>query len=264
MAIVIQAVYRVGRRALTQPVLVALAVASFLALAAFAVPFPVVILGAGAIGWLLRNLFSSWVNILLTLGSVYLVWLVVPPLVRFLVIDAVWEGAGRDDCLAEKVGREVGACWPFIQKKFYQLVYGFYPSDIYWRPNLTFALGAALLIPLLVPKAPYKALNAVLCTHELLVATPAVNRGFNLKAPEARSVRQGFGAAFAEPHVVKTSRQIMQEMQIETLARGGNAVREDLKPGQVKWFVATMGLPGQERVLSVAREERYAGPNDSP
>lgn len=40
IAIVIQAVYRVGKRALTHPVLVALAVASFLALAVFGVPFP--------------------------------------------------------------------------------------------------------------------------------------------------------------------------------------------------------------------------------
>jgi hypothetical protein len=79
-----------------------------------------------------------------------------------------------------------------------------------------------------------------------------------LKAPDARSVRQGFSAAFAEPHVVKSSRQIMQDMQIESLARGGNAMQEDLKPGQAKWFVATMGLPGRERVLSVAREERFA------
>ena len=102
-----------------------------------------------------------------------------------------------------------------------------------------------------------EALNAVLCTHDLLVSAPATGRGFNLKAPDARSVRQGFSAAFAEPHVVKSSRQIMQDMQIESLARGGNAVQEDLKPGQAKWFVATMGLPGRERVLSVAREERF-------
>src|SRR5215468_3448280 len=116
----------------------------------------------GTIGWLRKNLFNSWVNMLLTLLGLYLVWLIVPPLIKFLLIDAVWDGAGRDDCLPEKVGREVGACWPFIQKKFYQLVYGFYPSHLYWRPNLTFALGAALLIPLLIPKVPYKALNAVL------------------------------------------------------------------------------------------------------
>ncbi|MFL4999886.1 MAG: amino acid ABC transporter permease [Xanthobacteraceae bacterium] len=116
----------------------------------------------GAIGWLRRNLLNSWFNILLTLVSLYLIWLIVPPLVRFLIIDAVWDGAGRDDCLPEKLGREVGACWPFIQAKFSQLVYGFYPPDQYWRVNLTFALGAALLIPLLIPPVPYKTLNAVL------------------------------------------------------------------------------------------------------
>jgi general L-amino acid transport system permease protein len=116
----------------------------------------------GAIGWARQNLFNGWFNTLLTLVSLYLLWLVVPPLVRFLIIDAVWDGAGRDDCLAEKVGREVGACWPFVQAKFKQFVYGFYPLDQYWRVNLTFALGAVLLVPLLIPRLPYKAPNAIL------------------------------------------------------------------------------------------------------
>ncbi|RBY85459.1 chromate efflux transporter [Blastococcus sp. TF02A-30] len=53
LAIVAQAVGRVGKRALTDPALVALAVAAFLALTLLAVPFPVVVLGAGAVGWLL-------------------------------------------------------------------------------------------------------------------------------------------------------------------------------------------------------------------
>jgi len=52
IAIVVQAVQRVGRRALTHGLLVALAVASFVALTVFAVPFPVVVLAAGALGWL--------------------------------------------------------------------------------------------------------------------------------------------------------------------------------------------------------------------
>jgi len=52
IAIVVQAVHRVGRRALTHPVLIALAMCSFLALTLFAVPFPVVILTAGLLGWL--------------------------------------------------------------------------------------------------------------------------------------------------------------------------------------------------------------------
>lgn len=51
IAIVVQAVSRVGKRALTHPALVALAVASFLALTLFGVPFPLVILGAGVLGW---------------------------------------------------------------------------------------------------------------------------------------------------------------------------------------------------------------------
>lgn len=55
IAIVLQAVYRVGRRALHSGVLVAMAVASFVALTVFGVPFPVVILAAGALGWLLSR-----------------------------------------------------------------------------------------------------------------------------------------------------------------------------------------------------------------
>src|SRR5215813_12527371 len=116
----------------------------------------------GAVGWVRRNLLSGWFNIALTLVSLYVLWLVVPPLLKFLVLDAVWEGTGRDDCLPEKVGRDVGACWPFIRAKFSQFVYGFYPADQYWRVNLTFALGAAWLVPLLIPQLPYKGLNAAL------------------------------------------------------------------------------------------------------
>ena len=53
LAIVAQAVFRVGGRALGHPALVALAVAAFGALSVFAVPFPVVIGVAAAIGWAL-------------------------------------------------------------------------------------------------------------------------------------------------------------------------------------------------------------------
>jgi chromate transporter len=55
LAIVAQAVVRVAKRALTSPALVAIAVTSFLALALFAVPFPVVVLMAGFLGWALHR-----------------------------------------------------------------------------------------------------------------------------------------------------------------------------------------------------------------
>ena len=53
LAIVAQAVLRVGRRALGRRTLVCIAVVSFLALALFTVPFPVVVLVAALAGWLL-------------------------------------------------------------------------------------------------------------------------------------------------------------------------------------------------------------------
>jgi chromate transporter len=51
LAVVAQAVWRVGKRALGHPALIAVAVAAFVALAVFAVPFPAVIAGAGITGW---------------------------------------------------------------------------------------------------------------------------------------------------------------------------------------------------------------------
>ena len=65
IGIVVQAVHRVGRRALTHPLLVVLAVASFVALTGFGVPFPVVVLAAGALGWLA----ARWVPALRSLGG---------------------------------------------------------------------------------------------------------------------------------------------------------------------------------------------------
>jgi chromate transporter len=53
LAVVVQAVVRVGKRALAHPALVLVAVAAFLALAVFRAPFPLIIAVAGVIGWLL-------------------------------------------------------------------------------------------------------------------------------------------------------------------------------------------------------------------
>ena len=115
--------------------------------------------GAGA--WVLARLFNGPLNSVLTVLSLALIAALVWPSLKFLLIDAVWRGTDRDDCLAEAVGRNIGACWPFIGAKLNQFMYGFYPQDQQWRVNLTYALAAVLLAPLLVPRVPYKALNAV-------------------------------------------------------------------------------------------------------
>ncbi|HEV7637059.1 MAG TPA: amino acid ABC transporter permease [Bradyrhizobium sp.] len=114
----------------------------------------------GFVGFLRTRLFNSPTNILLTIVSALLLWFVVVPAVKFLLVDAVWTGADRNACLAENAGHTVGACWPFVRAKFSQLIYGFYPEPERWRVNLTFLIAAILLLPLLIPRLPAKSLNA--------------------------------------------------------------------------------------------------------
>src|SRR3954447_10607597 len=111
------------------------------------------------VGFLRTRLFNSPTNIMLTIVSALLLWFVLVPALRFLLVDAVWTGADRNACLAENAGHPVGACWPFVQVKFSQFVYGFYPEPERWRVNLTYALGALLLLPLLIPRLPAKGIN---------------------------------------------------------------------------------------------------------
>jgi len=51
LAIVLDAVVRIGKRALKGPVLVAIAAAAFVSIFVFALPFPLIILAAAALGW---------------------------------------------------------------------------------------------------------------------------------------------------------------------------------------------------------------------
>jgi general L-amino acid transport system permease protein len=124
----------------------------------------------GFVGFLRTRLFNSPTNVLLTIVSMLLLWFTIVPAVKFLLIDAVWSGKDRTACLAQNAGHAVGACWPFIQAKFSQFIYGFYPELERWRVNLTFALAAMLLLPLLIPRLPAKGLNAGL----FFIAFPVV------------------------------------------------------------------------------------------
>jgi general L-amino acid transport system permease protein len=131
---------------------------------------PAPIKTTGFIGFLRTRLFNSPTNILLTIVSIIVLWLTVIPAVKFLLVDAVWHGTDRNACLAENAGHMVGACWPYVQAKFAQFIYGFYPEPERWRVDLTFILAALLLLPLLIPRLPAKGLNAGL----FFIAFPVV------------------------------------------------------------------------------------------
>lgn len=115
---------------------------------------------AGPIAWVRANLFSGPVNSLLTLICAYIVVTSVPEIIRFYFIDAVWAGANRDACLADKVGRPVGACWAYIADRFQYFIYGSYPISERWRVNIVFAMFALGVVWLLWNRAPLKKLGA--------------------------------------------------------------------------------------------------------
>lgn len=97
----------------------------------------------------------------------------------------------------------------------------------------------------------------VMCDHPLMVVTENTSRNYRINTYGLK-LRQGFDGEFAKPRVVKTSRDYLREMSEEAARRSANAVEIRLQPGQSRFYVSTMGLPGQEQVISVAREELYA------
>jgi general L-amino acid transport system permease protein len=124
-------------------------------------PQPPPITMTGAIGWLRANLFSSPFNIALTILLALLFAWIVPDLIKFLLIDAVWTGADRDACLESVQHREIGACWPFVWERLPYFIYGSYPIPERWRVDVFFALLAIGIVWLLWLNAPRRDLGAV-------------------------------------------------------------------------------------------------------
>jgi general L-amino acid transport system permease protein len=93
----------------------------------------------GPIHWMKEKLFNSIGNTILTLLGFYLVYVTIPPLLDWMIFDATWSGT------QEEITKS-GARWIFIIEKFDQFIYGFYPQDLQWRPNLVFVLFFVLIV----------------------------------------------------------------------------------------------------------------------
>jgi general L-amino acid transport system permease protein len=121
----------------------------------------------GAWAWLRKNLFATIPDTVLTIVGLILLVLVLPPLIRWGLIDAQWAGADRSACATvaqQGVQPEgwSGACWALVKAKFQTFMVYQYPVDERWRVVLTGILLVVLLVPLMIPRIPGKALNAVL------------------------------------------------------------------------------------------------------
>ena len=121
---------------------------------------------SGVLGWMRKNLFSSIPNTILTLVAAYLLWAIIPGFLSWGFFDAVWSGSDRSACATEAQGGVLpdgwnAACWPYVIAYLKSFTYGRYPDAELWRANLTMVLFVVGLVPLLIPSAPYKALNLI-------------------------------------------------------------------------------------------------------
>jgi general L-amino acid transport system permease protein len=115
----------------------------------------------GAVGWLRENLLSTKFNVILTILIALLLAWIIPDLIRFLLIDAVWTGADRDACREEVQHRAIGACWPFVWERLPYFIYGSYPIPERWRVDVFFAMLAIGVVWLLWLRAPRRDLGSL-------------------------------------------------------------------------------------------------------
>jgi general L-amino acid transport system permease protein len=115
----------------------------------------------GPLAWIRENLFSGPLNTILTLIGLFLIYVTVPPIIKFFFIDAVWTGTNRDACRPEVLGRPVGACWAYIIDKINYFIYGSYPAQLRWRVDIFFVLLAIGVGWMLWLEAPKRTLGAI-------------------------------------------------------------------------------------------------------
>jgi len=101
-------------------------------------PNPLLRLRLGAFGWMRKNLFSSWLNTLLTVAAAWIVWEAASGMARWALLDASF-AEGPEACKGI-----AGACWGFIREMWPLFLVGVYPATERWRPAVALLIVAAL------------------------------------------------------------------------------------------------------------------------
>ena len=117
----------------------------------------------GVLGWVRMNLFSNWVNSLISLFVLYILIQFIPWILNWTIFAADFkynfngeEIIDRTMCSRVLDPENGGACWAIIYVRFYQFMYGFYPRDEVWRVNLSYIMLAVAVVPLLFDKFPFR------------------------------------------------------------------------------------------------------------
>ncbi|RFU12960.1 amino acid ABC transporter permease [Rhodobacteraceae bacterium W635] len=114
----------------------------------------------GALKWMRENLFSSWLNAILTVLSLYVIYWVLAHILPWTV-GGIWDAESLSQCrdIRDASGIDYNvACWAVITDRWHQLLFGFYPSELYWRPILALIIFGAAIAPILFETLPRKML----------------------------------------------------------------------------------------------------------
>jgi general L-amino acid transport system permease protein len=96
----------------------------------------------GFVPWIRSNLFGDLRSSAVTLVIIALAAYVLPDLVKWAVLNAVVV-TNAETCQA---ARGTGACWGVVVEKFRLIIFGRYPYEAQWRPEVATILLVALLI----------------------------------------------------------------------------------------------------------------------
>ena len=135
----------------------------------------------GILAWVRQNLFSSPLNTVLTLLSIWFLWSIIPPFFEWAAINSIWTAGNRQECWDQMPSPALGACWAFIENRFSLFTYGFYPGHLHWRVNLSFVMLVLALIPVLYEKLPYRKYGLIYSAVFPFIAGWLLVGGFGLE-----------------------------------------------------------------------------------
>src|SRR6187455_1463418 len=90
----------------------------------------------GAMAKLRNNLFGDWLSTIATVVMIALAIYVVPLFIEWAIVKAVF----RPDANACQAARGEGACWGVIAEKWRLIIFGRYPFEQQWRPEVATVL----------------------------------------------------------------------------------------------------------------------------
>ncbi|HYD05942.1 MAG TPA: amino acid ABC transporter permease [Reyranella sp.] len=98
------------------------------------------VIDTGVVGWMRKNLFSSWGNGLTTIVLLLALGWLLSWFLNWAVFTATFDAKAGSEC------RGGGACWALIREKYRYIFFGSFPYEQHWRPLFAVIAMLAMLI----------------------------------------------------------------------------------------------------------------------